>query len=103
MIFRRLGPVPQGTRRKLSPSFLVSVGVHLVVAVALMRMLILNGDFVTGKKREAVPVERIGFVRLPRAGPPVPTRGPDPLSSIGFATTFGIGGRVVGMLVGATT
>ena len=75
MIFRRIGPDSRETGRKLSPSFVVSVGVHLVVAVALMRMLILHGDFATGKKREAVPAERIGFVRLPRAGDQPPVAG----------------------------
>jgi hypothetical protein len=75
MIFRRLGSDPPEKGRKLSPSFFVSVGVHLVVAVALMRMLILHGDFATGKKRVAVPAERIGFVRLPRAGDKPPVAG----------------------------
>jgi hypothetical protein len=75
MIFRRLGSNPTETGRKLSPSFFVSLGVHLVVAVALMRMLILNADFAPGKKRVAVPAERIGFVRLPSAGDKPPVAG----------------------------
>ena len=33
MIFRRVAPAPNGTRKRLSPAFLVSLGVHLVVAV----------------------------------------------------------------------
>ena len=42
MIFRRVARAPDGSRKRLSPAFLVSLGVHLVVAVALMRMLILK-------------------------------------------------------------
>jgi hypothetical protein len=65
MIFHRVTTdSPQGARRRLSPSFLVSFGVHIVVAVALMRMLILNADFSTAPKRQASAQERVGYVRL---------------------------------------
>jgi hypothetical protein len=69
MIFRRIASdSPKGAKRKLSPSFLVSIGVHVVVAVALMRMLILNADFSGEPKRQAESQERVGFVRLATPG-----------------------------------
>ncbi|MEP6551102.1 MAG: hypothetical protein ABJB95_07955 [Gemmatimonadales bacterium] len=68
MIFRRIATEPERPRRKLSPSFLVSLGLHVVVAVALMRMLILNGDFSSNSKRASVPQERVGFVRVAQPG-----------------------------------
>ena len=64
MIFRRVAPQPDGSRKRLSSPFLVSVGVHLVVVVALMRMLIVNMDFSSRPKRHAVLDEHIGFVRI---------------------------------------
>jgi hypothetical protein len=63
MIFRRIATNPDGSRKRPSKPFLVSFGVHLVVAVALMRMLIVNLDLST-KKRQAVPEQRVGFVRI---------------------------------------
>ena len=76
MIFHRVtSNSPAGARRKLSPSFLVSVGVHVVVAVAFMRMLILNEDFTNAPKRQTVAQERVGFVRIARPGEkPTPGR-----------------------------
>lgn len=68
MIFRRVATEPEGPRRKVSTSFLVSLGVHVVVAIALMRMLILNADFSPNPKRQSVPEQRVGFVRLARPG-----------------------------------
>src|SRR5215212_2829186 len=69
MIFRRVASIPSvDARRKLSPSFLVSVAVHIVVAVAFMRMLILNGDFSSAPKRQSVAQERVGYVRLAKPG-----------------------------------
>jgi hypothetical protein len=38
--------------------------VHLVVAVALMRMLIVNMDLSPTRKRQAVQEQRVGFVRI---------------------------------------
>jgi len=75
MIFRRVTSTPDGTRRRLSPSFLVSVGVHAVVAIALMQMLILNGDFSSKPKQSAAREQRVGFVRLPQPGVTKPTPG----------------------------
>ncbi|MFN2635758.1 MAG: hypothetical protein ABR585_01860, partial [Gemmatimonadaceae bacterium] len=75
MIFRRVVPNRAETKKRPSASFLVSVGVHAVVALALMRMLILHGDFERSRNREAVPVERIGFLALPRAGAKAPVPG----------------------------
>jgi hypothetical protein len=39
-----------------------------LVVIAFMRMLILNADFSTNPKREAVPQQRVGFVRLAKPG-----------------------------------
>jgi hypothetical protein len=75
MIFRRVTSAPEGTRRRLSPSFLVSVGVHAVVAIALMQMLILNGDFSSKPKPSTAREQRVGFVRLPQPGVTKPTPG----------------------------
>jgi hypothetical protein len=75
MIFRRVASTPDGTRRRLSPSFLVSVGVHAVVAIALMQMLILNGDYSSKPKQSAPREQRVGFVRLPQPGVTKPTPG----------------------------
>jgi hypothetical protein len=68
MIFRRVATEPKAPRRKVSTSFLVSLGVHVVVAIAFMRMLILNADFSPNPKRESVSEQRVGFVRLARPG-----------------------------------
>jgi hypothetical protein len=74
MSFRRVASEPDKPRRRLSPSFLVSVGVHTVVAIALMQMLILNGDF-SKKPKPSAPVEHVGYVALSRAGVKAPTPG----------------------------
>jgi hypothetical protein len=69
MIFRRVVTTTDGTRKKrLSPAFLVSVGVHVVVAIAFMRMLILNGEFSSASKKQSQPEQRVGFVRLASPG-----------------------------------
>ncbi|HZF72015.1 MAG TPA: hypothetical protein VEZ51_01200 [Gemmatimonadaceae bacterium] len=68
MIFRRVSSPPEGTRKRLSPFFLVSIGVHVVVAIAFMRMLILNGDFSKRPQPQAERDQRVGFVRLGRPG-----------------------------------
>ena len=75
MIFRRVSPAPDRSRRRLSPSFLVSVGVHVVVAIALMQMLILNGDYSSPSKPSTAREQHVGFVTLPRAGVTKPTAG----------------------------
>jgi hypothetical protein len=75
MIFRRVASEAKTTKRKLSPSFLVSLGVHVVVAIALMQMLILNGDYSSKPKQSAAREERVGFVTLPRSGSRTPTPG----------------------------
>ena len=76
MIFRRVAPQSDGSKkRRLSPAFLVSLGVHTVVAIALMQMLILNGDFSSKAKRQGVPEERVGFVTLSHPGAKTSTPG----------------------------
>ncbi|HEY3112719.1 MAG TPA: hypothetical protein VGJ62_03475 [Gemmatimonadaceae bacterium] len=67
MIFRRVAAQPE-RQRKVSPFFLASLGVHIVVAIALMQMLILNAEFSSAPRREVVPQERVGFVRLGQPG-----------------------------------
>ena len=75
MIFRRVTTQPERARKRLSPAFLVSLGLHVVVAIALMRMLILNADFSPAAKRQSVPEQRVGFVRLAQPGAkPTPGR-----------------------------
>ncbi len=68
MIFRRVATEPKPPGRKVSTSFLLSLGVHVVVAIAFMRMLILNADFSPIAKRAAVAEQHVGFVRLARPG-----------------------------------
>ncbi|HVS59724.1 MAG TPA: hypothetical protein VHE82_03405 [Gemmatimonadaceae bacterium] len=75
MIFRRVAPQPDGSRKRLSQPFLVSVGVHLVVAVALMRMLIVNMDISSKPKRQTAPDEHVGFVRISSPGVKTPVPG----------------------------
>ena len=76
MIFRRVERPPDDTRKRLSPAFLVSLGVHVVVAIALMQMLILNGDYSSKPKPSGSrDREHVGFVRLPQAGVTKPTPG----------------------------
>jgi len=67
MIFRRVATEPEAPR-KVSTSFLASLGVHVIVVIVFMRMLILNTDFSTSSKRQAVSEQRVGFVRLPQPG-----------------------------------
>jgi hypothetical protein len=64
MIFRRVTPQPDEPRKRLSRPFLVSFGVHVVVVVALMRMLIVNLDTSSRPRRQGVPEEHVGFVRV---------------------------------------
>ena len=74
MIFRRVAPQPDGSRKRLSQPFLVSVGVHVVVAVALMRMLIVNMELSPTQKRQTVREQHVGFVRI-SGGVKVPVPG----------------------------
>ena len=76
MIFRRVTSQPEGvTRKRVSPFFLVSLGVHVVVAIAFMRMLILNADLSPTPRRPAETQQRVGFVRLAQPGEkPTPGR-----------------------------
>lgn len=76
MIFRRVARAPEGTKKRPSPAFLVSLGVHVVVAIALMRMLILNGDYSSEPKDTGVrDQDHVGFVRLPQPGVKTATPG----------------------------
>jgi hypothetical protein len=75
MIFRRVAPAPDGSRKRLSPSFLVSLGVHAVVAIALMQMLILNGGYSSTPKSSTAREQHVGFVTLPQPGVTKPTAG----------------------------
>jgi hypothetical protein len=77
MIFRRVARAPEHTKKRPSPAFLVSLGVHVVVAIALMQMLILSGDYSSKPKATTTQDsgERVGFVRLPQPGVTKPTPG----------------------------
>lgn len=76
MIFRHAAEQPTRERKRVSPSFVISVGVHAVVATALMRMLILSADdFTTRKKQAAEPGERVSFVAVAQPGRAAPTMG----------------------------
>jgi hypothetical protein len=68
MIFHRVGTDSERTGRRVSPSFLVSVGVHVVVAAALMRLLILHIDLSPSVRKQSTAQERVGFVRLAHPG-----------------------------------
>jgi hypothetical protein len=64
-------------RRRPSGYLLASIGLHLLVAVLLVRFIISPGAIllIFSGKSELVPAERIGFLRLPKAkGTPVPGR-----------------------------
>jgi hypothetical protein len=75
MIFRRVAPHQPGSRKRVSTPFLVSLGVHLVVAIALMQMLILNGDFRSNPTRKPVGEEHVGFVRISKGRNAAPVAG----------------------------
>ena len=73
-------PDSESTRKRVRPSrpFLISLGLHLVLAFVLGQMLISPGAMsrILGRapSKEVTP-ERIGFLRLPKAaGPPVEGR-----------------------------
>lgn len=69
MIFRRVGVQTESpSGRRPSTAFLVSLGVHAIVAIAFMRMLILNADFGANVKRQEAAQQRVGFVRLAHPG-----------------------------------
>ncbi len=67
MIFRHAAEETT-TRRRPSPAFFVSLGVHAFVGVLLMRMLILNIDLSPAAKRLSSPGERVGYVALDKPG-----------------------------------
>jgi hypothetical protein len=60
-------------RRRPSSSLLVSIAVHVVVAVVFGRALSMGYSFTSLFERErstAIPAERIGFLRLPQSSAP---------------------------------
>ncbi len=62
-------------KRRFSPAFALSFGVHIVVAVMLMRLLVIPRIDLFGHKAGSAPVERVGFIRLSQAkGIPTPGR-----------------------------
>ncbi len=63
MIFRHVTEEPK-RRNRPSASFLLSVGVHAVVAIALMQMLIVNMDLPSRSKRPSATAERVSYVTL---------------------------------------
>jgi hypothetical protein len=77
MIFRHAADEPARVRKRFSPSFAISLGVHAIVATALMRMLILSAeDFATRRKQTTQePGERVAYVALAKPGNTAPTAG----------------------------
>ena len=62
-------------KRRFSPAFALSLGVHLVVGVMLMRLLVIPRIDLFGHKPGTAPVERVGFIRLSQSkGIPTPGR-----------------------------
>jgi hypothetical protein len=62
-------------KRRFSPAFVLSVGVHIVVAVILMRLLVIPKIDLFGHKAGSAKVEHIGFFQLPKSsGIPNPGR-----------------------------
>lgn len=63
------------TKRRFSRAFVLSLGVHIVVAILLMRLLVIPKIDLFGHKAGSAPVERIGFIRLSKnVGIPNPGR-----------------------------
>lgn len=64
--------------RRVEPSVLVSVAIHVVVGALLVNLLTFGsplGDFFRREKPASLPVERISFLSLPRgSGPSAPGR-----------------------------
>lgn len=78
MIFRHAAEKPVKVRKRFSPSFAISLGVHAILVTALMRMLILNADdFRESKKARTSDEsgERVAFVTIARPGATAPTAG----------------------------
>lgn len=67
MIFRHVANKP-AARKRPTASFFVSLGIHVVVAVALMRMLILNLEISPATKRQAEIGESVSYVAIGRPG-----------------------------------
>jgi hypothetical protein len=72
----RQEPQADATQHRRPPAYLLlSIGLHVVLAVLLVRYVITPNAFLTvfaGKKSVPVPAERIGFLVLPKAtGVPV--------------------------------
>lgn len=69
---------PSGRNRWSGP---LSIALHVVIVVVLLRVTVIPGDWMDALLRldEPAPVERIGFLQLPRGEPPreAPRRGGD--------------------------
>jgi hypothetical protein len=72
---RRIRERDERLRRRPSTSFFISVTLHLAFAVLFVRFLVAPSEFLNifgHRATEPVPVERIGFLALPKAkGKPV--------------------------------
>lgn len=78
-----------GTKRRFSPAVVVSIGVHIVVAVVLMRLLVIPKIDLFGHKPGSAPVERIGFIRLSNTHG-IPTAGRDGGDGRAFTKTHAV-------------
>jgi hypothetical protein len=69
--------VEQQSKRRLSPAFAISLGVHLILAIVMLRLLVVpNLDFFA-KKRGTVAAQQLGFLRLAKTPGKEPTPGRD--------------------------
>jgi hypothetical protein len=73
-------------RRRFSPSVALSVGVHIVAAVLLMRLLVIPKIDLFGHRAGRATVQRIGFIRLSN-DTGIPTAGRDGGDGRAFAKT----------------
>lgn len=73
-------------KRRFSPSVALSVGVHVVVAVLLMRLLVIPKIDLFGHRAGRATVQRIGFIRLSK-DTGIPTAGRDGGDGRPFAKT----------------
>ncbi len=64
------------TKRRFSPAVVLSIGVHIVVAVVLMRLLVIPKIDLFGHTAGSAQVQRIGFIRLSNEHG-IPTAGRD--------------------------
>jgi hypothetical protein len=73
-------------KRRFSPSLALSLGVHIVVAVLLMRLLVIPKIDLFGHRAGRATIQRIGFIRLSK-DTGIPTAGRDGGDGRAFSKT----------------